>query len=170
MLLNIFNILTESDPGLFIWMVAIFCLFWIVLYKFAFQPLKDTLGARNAEIQGALDEAAKAKAEMQNLKAENDRLLAEAKAEQAKILAEAKATRETIVEEAKAKAQEEANKIMESAKLEIENQKKSAIAEVKNESGLVALAIAEKVIKKQLAENADQNGLMDQLIDDIKLN
>jgi len=68
------------------------------------------------------------------------------------------------------KAQAEANKIMASAKLEIEAQKKSAVAEVKNESGLVALAIAEKVIKKQLTENTDQNGLMDQLIDEIKLN
>ena len=170
MQLSIFNTLTESDPGLFIWMSAIFCLFWFMVYRAGYRPLMDSLGARNSEIQNALDEAAKAKAEMQNLKAENDRLLAAAKAEQAKILAEAKSTRETIVTEAKAKAQEEANKIMASATQEIENQKKAAIAEVKNESGLVALAIAEKVIRKQLTENADQDGLMDKLIDEIKLN
>ena len=41
---------------------------------------------------------------------------------------------------------------------------------MKNESGLVALAIAENVVKRQLTENADQEGLMDKLIDEIKFN
>ena len=55
------------------------------------------------------------------------------------------------------------------AKLEIENQKKTAIAEVKNQSSLIALAIAERVIKKQLTGNEDQETLANELIENIKL-
>ena len=58
---------------------------------------------------------------------------------------------------------------MANAKLEIENQKKVAISEVKNQSSLIALAIAERVIKKQLTGNEDQETLANELIDNIKL-
>jgi len=164
------SLFLDSDPGLFIWMCGIFFLFWFLVFKYGYKPISDSLEARNTEIQDALDEAAKAKKEMQSLQAENDKMLAAAREEQAKILAEAKAAKETIIEEAKVKAKEEADKILASANQEIENQKKAAVTEVKNESGLVALAIAENVIKRQLSENADQEGLMDKLIDEIKFN
>jgi F-type H+-transporting ATPase subunit b len=74
-----------------------------------------------------------------------------------------------MVAEAKVKATEEAERIMANAKLEIENQKKVAISEVKNQSSLIALAIAERVIKKQLTDNEDQETLANELIDNIKL-
>ena len=67
------------------------------------------------------------------------------------------------------KAKEEAERIMTNAKLEIENQKKVAITEVKNQSSLIALAIAERVIKKQLNSNEDQEALANELIENIKL-
>jgi len=158
------------DWGLLFWMSTIFVIFWIGMYMMAGPAIKDALNLRNTEIQDALDEAEKARAEMQNLRAENDKMIAAAKEERTKILAEAKTAKETIIEEAKVKAKEEADKILASANQEIENQKKRAITEVKNESGLVALAIAENVVKRQLTENADQEGLMDKLIDEIKFN
>ena len=163
------NPLLNPDFGLFIWTTGIFLLFWFLFIRAAKGPMKDMLGKRNSDIQSALDEAEKARIEMANLKADNEKMIASAKAEQAQIIADAKATKAQIVEEAKVKAKEEAERIMANAKLEIENQKKNAIADVKNESSLIALAIAERVIKKQLNGAQDQETLANELIENIKL-
>ena len=136
-----------SDFGLLAWTSIIFVIFWWMMIRAAGKPIKTALSKRNSDIQDALDEAEKAKAEMANLKAENEKMIAKAKADREQIIADAKATKDQIVEEAKIKAKEEADRIIANAKLEIENQKNSAISEVKNESSLIALAIAERVIK-----------------------
>ncbi|MBK6479224.1 MAG: hypothetical protein IPF93_13310 [Saprospiraceae bacterium] len=59
------------------------------------------------------------------MKAENDRILAEAREDRAKILSEAKDTKNSIINEAKEKAKEEASKVINSAMADIENQKNS---------------------------------------------
>lgn len=163
------NPLMNPDYGLFLWTTGIFLLFWFLFIRAAKGPMKDMLGQRNSDIQEALDEAEKARIDMANLKADNEKMIAAAKAEQAQIIADAKATKEQIVAEAKVKATEEAERIMANAKLEIENQKKTAISEVKNQSSLIALAIAESVIKKQLTGSEDQETLANELIENIKL-
>lgn len=157
------------DLGLLAWTSIIFIIFWAMIYRSAYGPLKDALNQRNSDIQEALDEAGKARLEMKNLKAENAKMVEAAKAEQAQILADANTTKESIIAEAKVKAQEEADRIVANAKLEIENQKKAAIAEVKNESSHIALSIAEKVIKRQLTGTDDQENLTNELIENIKL-
>lgn len=157
------------DLGLLVWTSIIFVIFWAMIIKFAYAPLKDSLNQRNSDIQEALDEAGKARLEMQNLKAENVKMVEAAKAEQAQILADANTTKENIIAEAKIKAQAAADRIVANAKLEIENQKKAAIAEVKNESSHIALTIAEKVIKRQLTGTDDQDNLTNELIKNIKL-
>lgn len=161
--------LLAPDLGLLFWTSLIFVIFWGMIIKFAYAPLKDSLNQRNSDIQEALDEAGKARLEMKNLKAENVKMVEAAKVEQAQILADANITKENIIAEAKVKAQKEADRIVANAKLEIENQKKLAIAEVKNESSLIALSIAEKVIKRQLAGIDDQENLANELIENIKL-
>ena len=65
---------------------------------------------------------------------------------------------------------EEAQKIVTSAKNEIENQKSAALIDLKNQSGMMALEIAEKIIKKQLSGDSEQEKFANSLIDDIKLN
>ena len=159
----------NPDTGLFAWTAGIFVVFWFFVIRAAKKPMSDMLSQRNSDIQEALDEAEKARIDMANLKADNAKMIAEAKAEQAQIIADAKATKDQIVEEAKVKATEEAERIMTNAKMEIENQKKVAISEVKNQSSLIALAIAERVIKKQLTGNEDQEALANELIENIKL-
>lgn len=163
------NPLLTPDYGLFIWTTGIFLVFWFLVIRAARGPMREMLEKRNSGIQEALDEAEKARIDMANLKADNEKMIAAAKAEQAQIIADAKATKDQIVEEAKVKATEEAERIMTNAKLEIENQKKVAITEVKNQSSLIALAIAERVIKKQLKGNEDQETLANELIKSIKL-
>ncbi len=160
----------KPDVGLLLWTSIIFGLFWLLVGKFAFGPIRDALKKRSTDIQDALDQAEKAKEEMANMKAENEKILGEARAERALIMKEAKETKEEIIKEARNTANAEANKILANAKVEINNQKKSAINEVKNMTGQMAIEIAEKVLRKDLSGNTEQNSLVDNLVNELNLN
>jgi len=160
----------QPTPGLAIWSLIIFCIFWFGMYKMAFKPIVSSLNKRENDIQTAIDEAKLAREEMANMKSENEQLLQEAREQRAAMLNEAKETKNQIIGEAKEKAKAEANKIVADARVEIENQKKAAIAEVKNSAGLMALNIAEKVIKKDLAGDGAQQALVQQLVNEISNN
>jgi len=156
--------------GLLFWSTVFFLLFWFLIGKFAFKPIAKALKKREDDIQGALNEAKKARDEMSNLKAENEALMAETRAERAKILKEATDTKNAIVNEAKTKAKEEAQKVLNNAKVEIENQKNAAMVEVKNSVGTMAIDIAEKLIQKDLKGNAEHVQYVDKLVKEINLN
>jgi len=160
----------QPSPGLALWSLIIFCLFWWLMSKYAFKPMMNGLKKRETDIKNALDQAEKAREEMANLKAENEKILAEAREERATMLKEAKETQNNIINEAKNKAKEEAQRITSSAKLEIENEKKAAITEVKNKVGMMATDIAEKILRKQLTGNTEHETFVNTLVDEINLN
>lgn len=160
----------QPSPGLAVWSLITFCIFWFAMSKVAFKPIAQALETRENDIQDALDSAKTAKEEMSNLKAENEKLLATAREERSKMLKEAKDTKNQIIADAKDTAKGEASRIMTQANQDIENQKKAAMMEVKNEVGAIALSIAEKVLKKELAGNAEQESFVNSLVKDINLN
>ena len=129
----------KPEFGLFFWTVLFFVLFWLLIGKYAFKPITESLKQRENDIQDAIDSAKKAREEVNNMKAENDRILAEAREDRAKILSEAKDTKNSIINEAKEKAKEEASKVINSAMADIENQKKLAMVEVKDQVSKLAL-------------------------------
>lgn len=160
----------RPEFGLLLWSSIIFILFYFILGKYAFGPIKDALKKREGDIQSALDESKMARKEMAEMKAANEALLAEAREERSKILQEAKETKNSIIAEAKNKAKEEAQKIVTSAKVEIDNQTKAAMIEVKNEVGNMAIEIAEKLLKKELKGSGENEAFVNKLVDDINLN
>lgn len=160
----------RPEPGLFVWTVLIFAIFWWLMSKFAFKPIQAALKQRDEDIQNALDEAKRAREEMSNLVSENEKLLAQASEERAKILKEAKAAKDAIITEAKEKAKEEAKKIVGNAKSEIENLRMAAIIDLKNQLGNNAIEIAEKILRKELKGNAEQESFVQTLVDEIQLN
>jgi F-type H+-transporting ATPase subunit b len=160
----------KPDPGLIFWTSLIFIVLWFVLGRMAFRPIQDALKKREDDIQSALDEAKHARQEMANLNAENERLLTEAREERAKILKEAKEAKNAMINEAKDQAKAEASKIVANAKQEIENQKQAAMTDLKNQVGQMAIEIAEKVLRKQLAGDKEQESFVNSLVDEIKLN
>jgi F-type H+-transporting ATPase subunit b len=160
----------QPTPGLALWSLIIFLLFWFIMSKVAFKPIAEALSKRENDIQDAIDTAKNTKLEMANMKAENEKLLAEAREERSKIIQEAKDIKTQMITEAKDKAREEANKIVTNALSDIENQKKAAIAEVKSELGAMALSIAERVIRKELKGNAEQEAFVNTLVKEVNLN
>jgi F-type H+-transporting ATPase subunit b len=159
----------KPDPGLIVWTSLIFLLIWVLLGRLAFKPIQKALRQRDEEIQASLDEAKRAREEMSNLKSENERLLAEAREERAKILRDANDAKANIISEAKEQAREEAQRLVANAKQEIENQRMAAITDLKNQVGLMSIEIAEKVLRKQLAGNAEQEAFVKGLVSELKL-
>ncbi|MGB3528954.1 MAG: F0F1 ATP synthase subunit B, partial [Saprospiraceae bacterium] len=160
----------KPEFGLFFWTVLFFVLFWLLIGKYAFKPITESLKQRENDIQDAIDSAKKAREEVNNMKAENDRILAEAREDRAKILSEAKDTKNSIINEAKEKAKEEASKVINSAMADIENQKKLAMVEVKDQVSKLALEIAEKIIRKELQSNPEQQAFSKKMVDELNLN
>lgn len=162
---------TVARPGIgmLFWTFLIFILFWVLVGKYAFGPIKNALKKREEDIQSALDEAKKAKDEMAQLSSDNQKLLNEAREERAKLLREAKTTGDKLISEARDKAKVEAQKIVEEARQEIDNQKNKAIVEVKNQVGQMSIDIAEKLILQQLGKTDEQKNLVDKLVNEIKL-
>lgn len=162
---------TVARPGvgLLFWTFVTFSIFWIVVGRFAFRPIKDALKQRSNDIQSALDEAKKAKEEMAQLSSDNQLLLNEAREERARILREAKSTGDHLIQEARDKAKVEAQKIVTDARQEIENQKNKALVEVKNQVGQMSVEIAEKLIRQQMGQTQEQKTLVDKLVNEIKL-
>jgi F-type H+-transporting ATPase subunit b len=68
---------------------------------------------------------------------------------------------------AQEQARAEAQKIMEEARIRINEEKEAAMKEVRSEVAKLSMAIAEKVIRKELSSDASQKELVDSLIDKL---
>ena len=170
MILLALNPLVSPDPGLFIWSTVAFLILFFLLSKFAWKPIVKALDERERSIEDALSKAEMAKAEMAKLISENEDLLKEARLERDSILKEAKEIKDQIINDAKDQAKTEGAKLIEKAKDEITNQKLAAMAEIKNQVSSLSLAIAEKVLRKQLEDQDKQQALVNDLLKEVKLN
>src|SRR5262249_1149791 len=128
------------------------------------------LGERESGIADSIAAADRLKKEMSQMQAENEKVMQQAREERSQMLKEAKEMRDMIVNEAKEQAKAEANKIIADAQLQIQQQKMAALTEVKNEMGSLALSVAEKILRKQLATAENQNSYINMLAEDIKMN
>ena len=164
------TLLNDFSPGLFIMQTVILLVLIFLLVKFAWKPIISSLNEREEGIQNALDAAENAKLEMQNLQADNDKLLKEARAEREAMLKEARELKNKMIEDAKTEAQSQANKMIAQAQAAIESEKKSAMAELKGQVAGLSLEIAEKVVRQELSNKDKQLELVESMIGDAKLN
>ena len=160
----------KPDFGLILWSAVFFILFWLIMSKLAFGPIRDALLERESDIQESLDEAKKAREEMANMKAENQALLAQAREERSQILKEAKEAAALFEAARREETKTKIDRMVVEAKSEIGNMKMEAITDLKNQAGKMAIEIAEQMVRKDLASNADQTVLVNKLVDEIKLN
>lgn len=158
------------DLGYFVWMLIIFTVLLFVLRKFAWKPIIKMLNEREQNIEGAIAQAEKVKAEMAQLQNENEALLAKAREERSQMLKEARETKDKIINEAKEQAKAEASKIISDAQLAINAQKMAAITDVKNEVGRLVIEVSEKILKTELSSQERQEAEINALISGMKLN
>jgi F-type H+-transporting ATPase subunit b len=162
--------LVTPEFGLLFWQTLIFLTVFIILGKFAWKPIVQALEERENVITDALGAAEKAKEEMKNLQASNEKMLQEARLEREKMMKDAQVTANAIISEAKDRATEEADRIVHNAKALIETEKNAALSEVRNTAANLSLQIAEKLLKKNLSGDDSQKALVNEYIKEAKLN
>ena len=159
-----------APESLIFWTTIIFILFFILLRKFAWKPILGAVKGREDSINEALSSAETARREMQNLTAENERILQEARLERDSLLKEAREMREKMIADSKADAQAEGARMIEQAKTAILAEKNAAMAELKLQVSSLSLSIAEKVLKDELSNKEAQTKLIENMLVDVKLN
>ncbi|KJD36786.1 ATP F0F1 synthase subunit B [Tamlana sedimentorum] len=164
------QLLNDFSPGLFFMQAIILIILILLMRKFAWKPILNSLQDREDGIKNALESAENAKLEMQNLQADNDRLLKEARAERETMLKEARELKDKMIEDAKTEAQEQANKMIAQAQASIESEKNAAMAELKSQVAGISLEIAEKVVRTELSNKDKQLQLVETMLDEKSLN
>ena len=155
------------DSGLIFWMTIIFAIVFFILAKFGFPIITGMVDKRSRRIEDAIVAARKAEESLAGLAKEQERLLAEAKAEQARILAEAAAQRDSLIAQAQEDARKEAGKILAEAKERINEEKEAALRDVRKEVAVLAVTIAEKVVRKEMSTDKGQMELIDRMMDSM---
>jgi F-type H+-transporting ATPase subunit b len=158
------------DLGLLFWNLLAFLIAFFILKKFAWPAIIKGLNEREANISESLSMAEKVKAEMTQLKSENEALLAQAREERAAIIREAKELRDKMISEAREEAAVQKAKIISEAHATANNQKMAAMTELKNQIGKLVIEVSEKVLRRELGNKNEQEGYIKQLSDEIRLN
>ena len=159
-----------SPESLVFWTTLIFIVFFFLMKKFAWKPILGAVKSREESINQALAAAENAKKEIQNLKSDNEKLLAEARAERDMMMKEAREIKEKMISDAKNEAQLQGEKMIQQAKIAIESEKNAAMSEMKNQVSTLSIEIAEKLLKAQLADKNSQTALVERMLDEVKLN
>ena len=158
--------LVTPDAGLLFWMVVIFGLVFLLLWKFGFPIITSMVEKRNATIEKSLKDSHQIEAQMAGMLAEHAQMLEDARKEQAQILREATDTRNKILAQAKDEAREEASKILADARTEIEAEKEAALRDVRREVAVLSVSIAEKILRKELADDRAQRDYIDRMVEE----
>ena len=164
------KLVNQFEFGLFFWQVLIFVGLILLLKKFAWKPILTAVNDREEGIKNALLSAENAKKEMQNLQADNQKLLAEARAEREMMMKEAREIKDKMINDAKEEAQAEGVRMIEQAKAAITSEKNAAMAELKSQVSNLSLQIAEKVLRDELSNKEAQTKLVEKMLGEAKLN
>jgi F-type H+-transporting ATPase subunit b len=160
----------ESFIGVNFW-TALFTLLnflavFFVAKHFLIGPVMKIIQDRQKEIDDLYSDANAAKANAEAMQSEYQAKLGDAQATSERIVKEAVSRGQAREEEIIRQANAEASAIMDKAAADIALEKKKAINDAKDEISDLALAIAGKVVGRELSA-ADQSDLVDAFIDGL---
>ncbi|WP_294629492.1 F0F1 ATP synthase subunit B [uncultured Bacteroides sp.] len=155
------------DSGLLFWMLLSFGVVFVILAKYGFPVIIRMVEGRKTYIDQSLEVAREANAQLSKLKEEGDALVTAANREQGRILKEAVQERDKIIHEARKQAEIAARKELDTAKQQIQIEKDEAIRDIRRQVALLSVDIAEKVLRKNLADRESQMGMIDRMLDEV---
>jgi F-type H+-transporting ATPase subunit b len=162
------NPLVQPDPGLFIWTIVTFLVLLTLLAKFAWRPLLLALDSRQERIRKALEDAERARQELERLQQESAKMMQQARVEAESIVTQTRADAERLREELKRKAKDEADNILRNAQQQIQLQTRQAIQQIRHEVADIAVLLASKLLERNLAKE-DNARLIDETLKQIEI-
>lgn len=139
---------------------------FFVAKKYLFVPVHKMITDRQNEIDSKYADADQAKSDAQKMADEYQKKLSDAQATSERLVKEAVARGQSREEEIVRQANAEASAILNKAAADVELEKKKAINDAKNEISSMAMAIATKVVGRELT-SADQSAMVEQFIDEL---
>ena len=164
--MDVYQALVAVNP---VTLIAQICNLFIQLFfvkKFFLDKVKAILDARREAADQEITDAQAAKAEAMEIKATYEKNMQEAKAQANEIVDRAQKTATARGEEILRQASEEAAQLKQKAAAEVAMEKKKALNDAKDEISGIAMAIAEKVVERQL-DNTDHDNLINQFIENL---
>lgn len=144
------------DSGLIFWMTIIFAIVFFILARFGFPVITGMVEKRNRRIADSLEAARIAEEALGKLTEEKERIIAQTRLEQEALKKEAALERDRMLEDARLQARTEAGKMLDEARLRIEEQKQAALRDIRAEVARLSIAVAEKVVRKEVASDKGQ--------------
>jgi len=161
------NPLVQPDPGLFIWTILTFLVLVALLAKFAWRPLLQALESRQESIRKSLDDAQKAKQELERLHAESAEIIRQSRVEADAIVTRSRGDAERLREEMKQKARTEADAIVKNAERQIQLETGRAIQQIRREAVDLSVMIASKLIQRNLTKE-DNERLIEEALKQVE--
>jgi F-type H+-transporting ATPase subunit b len=161
------NPLVQPDPGLFIWTILTFLILVGLLARFAWGPLLQALERRQATIAQSLEDAQRARQELERLRRESAQITASARAEAESIVARSRADADALREELKQKARSEAAAIVKNAERQIHLETARAVQQIRHEAVDLSVAIASKILRRQVSRE-DNEALIQEALKQIE--
>ena len=161
------NPLVQPDPGLFIWTILTFLVLVALLAKFAWGPLLEALERRRAAIARSLEDAQKARQELERLQRESAEMMRQARVEAESIVSRSRSDAEALREELKQKSRAEAAAIVKNAEKQIQMETARAVQQIRNEAVDLSVAIASKILKRQVSKE-DHEGLIEDTLKQVE--
>ena len=138
-----------------------------ILYKVAFNPIKNFLKDRREGIRKALEEARAACEEAEKQLAEQRSKVADLEAELMRVRDQGKKERAAMQERLEKEQENQAQRLLEQTRTTIELEASKARAELQNQAASLALNLAEEMLKKELGE-ADQERFVENYLANIE--
>jgi len=162
------NPLIQPDPGLFIWTIVTFLVLLALLAKFAWRPLLQALESRQERIRNSLEDAERARQELERLQQESAKIMQQARIEAESIVTQTRADAERLREELKQKAKDEADNILRNAQQQIQLQTRQAIQQIRHEVADIAVLLTSKLLERNIAKE-DNKRLIDDTLKQIEV-
>ncbi|CAN1499283.1 AtpF F0F1-type ATP synthase, subunit b [Fimbriimonadaceae bacterium] len=156
------------DFGKTIGTIGVFLILFPVIKSFFIKPLQDAIQERNSDLERTFTEAENLRTEMERMKSDYDRRLAESEAnarEQIQSqIREAQNLRSSLMAEAATRA----DALVQQATAEIEAEKQKVLVELRTHVVDLALAAAEKVVGENMDSERNRR-LVDDYINSVEV-
>ena len=161
------NPLVQPDPGLFFWTIAVFLVLLFLLKRFAWGPLLAALDERQAGIRKSLEDADRARKELDQVREQSEAIIGKARTDADGIVSDARADGAQLREDLRRQAQQEAQAIVQNAERRIQQERDRALQQIRQEAVDVSLMIASKLIRRNLTAE-DNASLIDEALKQVQ--
>ncbi len=157
----------DVNPGLIIWTVVTFIILLLILKRFAWKPILNSLSERENFIKESLEKADKTQKDTEKLIADNKANISKAEEEAQKVIEQSRELAEKLKSQILEESRLQAKKMITDAAAEIERKNAEAFNRLKNQVADIAVDAAEKILRENLDKDK-QVKLVNKYLDDLK--